>query len=99
MCETFKVEIIHTPKFLSFEAICILVTHSSMTANFICIYRPPMFFDEFLNFRENTLQFQDDLYIFGDFNIHLDKSSVNTRSFLDILDPFSLHQHVTYGHW
>ena len=106
--ETFKVEIIHTPKFLSFEAICILVTHSSMTANFICIYRPPgcttMFFDEFPNFLENTLQFQDDLYIFGDFNIHLDKSSVNTRSFLDILDTFSLHQHVTfpthiYGHW
>ena len=58
-----------------------------MTANFIFIYRPPgcttMFFDEFLNFLENTLQFQDDLYIFGDFNIHLDKSSVNTRSFLD----------------
>ena len=50
------------------------------------------------------MQFQDDLYIFGDFNIHLDKSSVNTRSFLDILDTFSLHQHVTfptriYGHW
>ena len=106
--ETFKVEIIHTPKFMSFEAICILVKHSSITANFICIYRPPgcanMFFDEFPNFLENTLQFQDELYIFGDFNIHLDKPSVNTRSFLDILDTFSLHQHVTfpthiYGHW
>ena len=52
--ETFKVEIIHTPKFLSFEAICILVKHSSITANFICIYRPPgcakTFFDEFPNF-------------------------------------------------
>ena len=63
-----------------------------------------MFFDEFPNFLENTLQFQDELYIFGDFNIHLDKPSVNTRSFLDILDTFSLHQHVTfpthiYGHW
>ena len=63
-----------------------------------------MFFDEFPNFLENTLQFLDELYIFGDFNIHLDKPSVNTRSFLDILDTFSLHQHVTfpthiYGHW
>ena len=92
--ETFKVEIIHTPKFLSFEAICILVKHASITANFIFIYRPPgcanisMFFDEFPNFLENTLQFQDELYIFGDFNIHLDKPSVNTRSFLDILDTF-----------
>ena len=36
--ETFKVEIIHTPKL---EAMCILVKHSSITANFICIYRPP----------------------------------------------------------
>ena len=106
--ETFKVEIIHTPKFMSFEVICILVKHSSITANFICIYHPPgcanMFFDEFPNFLENTLQFQDELYIFGDFNIHLDKPSVNTTSFLDILDTFSLHQHVTfpthiYGHW
>ena len=97
-----------TPKFLRFEAICILVKHSSITANFICIYRPPgcanMFFDEFPNFLENTLQFQDELYIFGDFNIHLDKPRVNNRSFLDILDTFSLHQHVTfpthiYGHW
>ena len=63
-----------------------------------------MFFDEFPNFFENTLQFQDELYIFGNFNIHLDKPRVNTRSFLDILDSFSLHQHVTfpthiYGHW
>ena len=71
MREPFKVEVIHTPKFLSFEAICILVKHSSITANFICIYRPPgcanisMFFDEFPNFLENTLQFQDELYIFG----------------------------------
>ena len=106
--ETVKVEIIHTPKFMSFEVICILIKHSSITANFICIYRPPgcanMFFDEFPNFLENTLQFQDELYIFGDFNIHLDKSSVNTTSFLGILDTFSLHQHVTfpthiYGHW
>ena len=98
--ETFKVEIIHTPKFLSFEAICILVKHSSITANFMCIYRPPgcakTFFDEFPNFLENTLQFQDELYIFGDFNIHFDKPSENTRSFLDILDTLSLHQHVTF---
>ena len=63
-----------------------------------------MFFDEFPNFLENSLQFQDELYISGDFNIHLDKPSVNTRSLLDILDTLSLHQHVTfpthiYGHW
>ena len=65
MRETFKVEIIHTHKFLTFEAICILVKHSSITANFTCIHRPPgcsnMLFDEFPNFLKNTLQFQDEL--------------------------------------
>ena len=107
MRETFKAEIILTPKFLSFEAICILVKHLSITANFTCIYRPlgcaNMLYDEFPNFLENTLQCQDELYIVGDLNIHLDKPSINTRSFLEILDTFSLHQHVTfpthiYGH-
>ena len=53
---------------------------------------------------KHFVQFQDELYIFGDFNIHLEKASVNTRSFLDILKAFSLHQHITfpthiYGHW
>ena len=48
--------------------------------------------------------FKMNFKFFGDFNIHLDKPSVNSRSFLDILDTFSLHQHVTfpthiYGHW
>ena len=67
--ETFKVEIIHTPKLLSFEAICILVKHSSIsiTANFISIYLLPgcakTFFGEFQNFLENTLQFQDDTFL------------------------------------
>ena len=55
-----------------------------------------MFFDDFLNFLENTLQVVDELYIFGDLNIHLDKPIVNARSFLDILDIFSLHHHVTF---
>ena len=63
-----------------------------------------MIFDEFPNLHEYTFLFQDELDIFGDFNIHLDNPSVNNRSLLDILDNFSLHQHVTfpthiYGHW
>ena len=108
-CSLFDQKQAHTISTINNHVlICILVKNSSITANFICIYRPTgcvnMFFDEFPNFLENTLQFQDELYIFGNFNIHLDKPSVNTRSFLDILDTFSLHQHVTfpthiYGHW
>ena len=86
--QTYKVEFIHTPQYQSFEVICIVIKHLSISANFKCIYRPPTstntFFYEFPDFLEITLQFQD-LYMFGDFNIHLDLPSLNARSFLDVL--------------
>ena len=52
------------------------------------------FFDAFLNFIETTLQFQEDLYMFGDFNIHLDLPSLNIWSFMDVLQTYALQQHV-----
>ena len=106
--ETFKVEIIHTPKFLSFEAICILVKHSSITANFIYA------FTALLDVQICSLMsFQISLKTLCNFKMNFTfleisiftstKTSVNTRSFLDILGIF-LHQHITfpthiYGHW
>ena len=50
------------------------------------------------------LQFQEDLYMFGDFNIHLDLPSLNTRSFMDVLQTYALHQHISFpihvqGRW
>ena len=91
-----KVEIIHTPQYQSFEDICIVIRHSSISANFICIYRPPaqIHVDEFPDFLETTLQFQENLYMFGDFNNHLDLPSLNTRSFMDVFQTYALHQHV-----
>ena len=106
--EIYKVEIIHTPQYQSFEVICIVIKHSSLSANFVCIYRPAAstntFFDEFPDFLETTLQFQEDIYMFGDFNIHLDLPCPNTRSFMDVLQTYALHQHVSFpthvhGHW
>ena len=106
--EIYKVEIIHTPQYQSFEVICIVIKHSSLSANFICIYRSPAstntFFDEFPDFLETTLQFQEDIYMFGDFNIHLDLPCPNTRSFMDVLQTYALHQHVSFpthvhSHW
>ena len=81
---------------------------SSISTNLICIYRPPAstntLFDEFPGFLETTFQFQEDLYMFGEFNIHLDLSSLNTRSFMDVLQTYALHQHVSFpthvhGYW
>ena len=42
--------------------------------------------------------------MFGDFNIHLDLPSLHTRSFMDVLQTYTLHQHVSFpthvhGHW
>ena len=91
----------------SFGVIFIVIKHSSISANFTCIYRPPAstntFYDEFPDFLGTTLQFQEDLYI-EYFNIYLDLSSINTRSFMDILQKYASHQHVSFlthvqGHW
>ena len=42
--------------------------------------------------------------MFEDFNIHIDLPSLNTRSFMDVLQTYALHQHVSFpthvhGHW
>ena len=47
---------------------------------------------------------QENLYMFEDFNIYLDLPNLNTRSFMDVLQTYALHQHVSvpthvYGHW
>ena len=34
--------------------------------------------------------------MFGDFNIHLGLPSLNTRSFMDVLQTYALHQHVSF---
>ena len=84
--ETYKVEIIHTPQYKCFKLIFVLIKHSSMSANFIYICHPPAstntFFYECPDFFETTLQFQEHLCMFGDFNIHLDLPSLNTRSWM-----------------
>ena len=53
---------------------------------------------------ENVVTLHSEIYIFGDFNLHLDTSSAVTTSFGDILTAFDLKQHVTFathihGHW
>ncbi|MEG7521478.1 MAG: hypothetical protein M3H12_00015, partial [Chromatiales bacterium] len=59
---------------------------------------------EFQDFLETTLQLRDELYILGDFNIHVDLPNINTRLFMDALQTFDLQQHVSFathihGHW
>ena len=72
----------------------------------IIVYRPPysslhpvsasVFFDEFSQFLENVVMCPEVLVIFGDFNFHLDDLRDNdTKKFKDLLETFSLSQHVS----
>ena len=75
-----------------------------LCASTILLQTQIYFFYTFPDFVETTLQFQEDLYIFGDFNIHLDLPSLNITSFMDVLQTYALRQHVSFpihfhGHW
>ena len=53
---------------------------------------------------ENFATLHSEFYIFGDFNLQLDKRTAVTITFDDILTSFDLKQHVIFsthinGHW
>ena len=73
---------------------------------YVIVYRPPYsslhpvstsaFFDEFSQFLENVVMCPEALVISGDFNLHLDDLRDNdTKKFMDLLETFSLSQHVS----
>ena len=96
------------PDYSSFESICAEMSDSSFQAYFVCLYRPPgqpiNFFEECQDLLENLATLHSEIYIFGDFNLQLDKHTAVTIIFDDILTSFDLKQHVTFsthihGHW
>ena len=54
------------------------------------------FFNEFEDLLENIVTTHLDIYILGDFNLHLDVSDSNTQRFNEILKCFNLKQHVNF---
>ena len=104
----FKVKLHSNPDYSSFESMCAEISDSSFSAFFVCIYRPPghpaNFFEDFQVLLENVVINYSELYILGDFNLHLDIHSSVTTMFDDILTSFDLKQHVNFsthihGHW
>ena len=62
------------------------------------------FFNEFEDLLKNVVTTHLDIYILGDFNLHLNVSDSNTQRFNEILKCFNLKQHVNisthvHGHW
>ena len=96
------------PSFKTFEAISARIGNNSSSGSVFCLYRLQngtcQFFDEFQDLLENIISQFDNLYILGDFNLHLDKSNGNTNKFNEILTCFDMKQPVNFpthvhGHW
>jgi hypothetical protein len=66
------------------------------------IYRPPSaskpaFISEFTSLLEDIISSPSELIITGDFNLHVDNpSALYVAPFLDLLDTFSLTQHIQF---
>ena len=53
------------------------------------------FFTEFSDYLENVVLCKEQLVVVGDFNIHVDvPNDSDSSKFLDLLESFSLQQHV-----
>lgn len=86
----------------SFEALCVKFTFSSHCFTLLTIYRPPgpslsNFMTEFSAVLANLVTSPSELFICGDFNIHIDDChSSSVASFIDLLNSFGLSQHITF---
>ena len=76
--DQLKTDIHPLPSFKTFEAISARIGNNLFSGFVVCLYRLKNgtchFFDEFQDLLENIISLHDNLYILGDFNLHLDNS-------------------------
>ena len=74
--DQLKTDIHPLPSFKTFEAISARIGNNSFSGLVVCLYRlqngPCQFFYEFQDLLENIISLHDNLYILGDFNLHLE---------------------------
>lgn len=84
----------------SFEAIFGKLQSGRNTLHILNIYRPPGrsegFFEQFQDILAFVVTISKDLVIMGDFNLHVDTVSTDSKQFSDILESFNLSQHVDF---
>ena len=89
LSDHFKVNSCLIPDYSTFESTCVEISDPSFLAYFVCLYQPPghpaNFFEEFKDLLENLATLHSEFYIFGDFNLQLDKHTAVTVTFDDIL--------------
>ena len=98
ICKSYLTpSVIQCDDFSSFELL--VVNCKSINLIVVPVYRPPntsinTFLDEFGNLLTCLHRHKCHLIILGDFNIPLNKSSVHSSRFLELIDLFSFTQHV-----
>ena len=106
--DQLKTDIHPLPSFKTFGAISARIGNNSLSGFVVCLYRLQngtcKFFDKIQDLLENIISLHDNLYILGNFNLHLDNSSGNTNKLNEILTCFDLKQHGNFpthvhGHW
>ena len=96
----FKPTVFRTQPFASFEKTSVKLSFKKAPLVVTTIYRPPekpigVFLSDFQTFLEDMLDFQGDILITGDFNIHISDLNNNlVARFHELLDTFGLTQHV-----
>ena len=104
--DSLRVSLVDGKENKSFEFLEWTVKVHDRSMRYVRVYRPPysllhpistsVFFDEFSQCLENVAMCSEALVISGDFNLHLDDLRVNdTKKFMDLLETFSLSQHVS----
>ena len=106
--DQLKTDIHLLPSFKTFEATSARIGNNSFSGFVVCLYRLQdgtcQFFGEFQDLLETIIPLHDNLYLLGDFNLHLDNANGQTNKFNEILTCFDLKQHVNFpphvhGYW
>ena len=93
----------NTYAYSSMECTDFAVSLPGPSLNLAVIYRPPdklvlSFASDFLDYMERNINSAGKLLFTGDFNIHVnDLESQDTNTFLDVLDSFGLHNHISFS--
>ena len=92
LSDYFKVTARFIPDYSTFESRFVEMSYYSFLSYVVCLHRPPgqpaNFFGEFNDLLENFSTLHSEFYIFGDFNLQLDKRTAVTIIFDDILTSF-----------
>ena len=93
--------VVSTKTYTTFENFLIKISKNKESFYFLNIYRPPSsstpaFFEHFQSFLEDIHPTTENLAIIGDFNLHLDTTCSNSKTFHSMINSFDLIQKVNF---